>query len=160
MDLLCETGLWHCETDPILLEAAILNLIVNARDAMPDGGSLLVEAANVSVDVGSQAAERGVSGGDYVRIVVSDTGHGMSAEVVERAFEPFFTTKEVGKGSGLGLSQVYGFMKQSNGYVVIDSAPRKGTAVSLYLPRIVAPLESKAAQKAHVEHVPGAAKRC
>jgi signal transduction histidine kinase len=155
MDLVCETGLWQCETDPILLEAAILNLVVNARDAMPDGGSLLVKAANVSVDAGDQAAARGVSSGDYVQIVVSDTGHGMASEVAERAFEPFFTTKEAGKGSGLGLSQVYGFTKQSHGHVLVDSAPGMGTAVSLYLPRTVTPLEAKTARKAQVDEVAG-----
>jgi signal transduction histidine kinase len=135
MDFTYGHGLWHCRTDPILLEAALLNLVVNARDAMGDGGSLLIEAANLSVDEAGPEAARGVVAGSYVRLALSDTGRGMAPEVAERAFEPFFTTKEAGKGGGLGLSQVYGFVKQSKGHVVIDTAPGRGTAVTLYLPR-------------------------
>jgi signal transduction histidine kinase len=127
--------LWHCRVDPVQIEAAILNLVVNARDAMPQGGKLCVESANDSVGVASSEVERGVLAGDYVRVKVSDTGLGMEPEVVDRVFEPFFTTKEVGKGSGLGLSQVYGFVKQSDGHILIDSTPGAGTTVTLYLPR-------------------------
>src|SRR5262249_4414356 len=108
----CGPDLWNCRVDAVQLEAAILNLVVNARDAMARGGKVNMEAMNVSVGATSVEAARGVPIADYVRIAVSDTGHGMSAEVIERVFEPFFTTKEVGKGSGLGLSQVYGFVKQ------------------------------------------------
>jgi signal transduction histidine kinase len=153
MDFVYVPDLGHCQTDPILLEAAILNLVVNARDAMLDGGSLLIEAANVSVDHASPVAARGVAAGEYVRLVVSDTGHGMAPDVAERAFEPFFTTKEAGKGSGLGLSQVYGFIKQSKGHALIDSAPGGGTAISLYLPRIAAGAEPSAAQEVGIEQV-------
>jgi signal transduction histidine kinase len=131
----CAPQLWECRIDPVQLEAAILNLVVNARDAMLEGGSLRIEVANVSVDEASPEAQRAVVAGDYVRIVVSDTGCGMAPEVIDRAFEPFFTTKEVGKGSGLGLSQVYGSITQASGHVLIDSAPGKGTAISLYLQR-------------------------
>jgi signal transduction histidine kinase len=141
----CASGLWHCRVDPVQFEAAILNLVVNARDAMPEGGTLCVESANGSVGAASSEVERGVLVGDYVRIAVSDTGQGMAPEVVDRVFEPFFTTKEVGKGSGLGLSQVYGFIKQSDGHILIDSAPGKGTTVTLYLPRSASANESAAA---------------
>ena len=155
LDFVCAPGVWYCQTDRMLLEAAILNLVVNARDAMLDAGSLLIEAANVAVGPASPEAGRGVGAGDYVRIVVSDTGHGMMPEVVERAFEPFFTTKEAGKGSGLGLSQVYGFVKQSNGHVLLDTSPGEGTSVSLYLPRVGASFEPSAPPEAPVEDVAG-----
>jgi len=124
--------LWHCRVDSVQFEAAILNLVVNARDAMPEGGKLSVKSANVSL---GEDPERGVPAGDYVQIAVSDTGHGMAPDVLDRVFEPFFTTKEVGKGSGLGRSQVYGFVKQSDGHILIDSTSGEGTTVTLYLPR-------------------------
>ena len=155
IDFVYGPGVRICETDPILLEAAILNLVVNARDAMLDGGTLLVEAANISIDHASPQADRGVAVGEYVRIAVSDTGHGMAADVAERAFEPFFTTKEAGKGSGLGLSQVYGFVKQSKGHVLIDSVAGKGTAISLYLPRVAAELQPVAGPEVSGENAAG-----
>jgi signal transduction histidine kinase len=144
----CGPDLWNCRVDPVQLEAAVLNLVVNARDAMPRGGKLNIEAVNVSLGTTSGEAERGVPTGDYVKIVVSDTGQGMSPETLERVFEPFFTTKEVGKGSGLGLSQVYGFVKQSGGHILIDSTPDKGTALSLYLPRSAPPADESTAASA------------
>jgi signal transduction histidine kinase len=150
----CASDLWHCRVDPVQLEAAILNLVVNARDAMAQGGKLHVESANVSVAAASREVERGVLARDYVRIVASDTGQGMTPEVVDRVFEPFFTTKEVGKGSGLGLSQVYGFVKQSNGHILIDSTPGEGTIVTLYLPR-TASAEGPAAADARPDAAPG-----
>jgi PAS domain S-box-containing protein len=119
--------------DSARFESALLNLVVNARDAMPEGGQLKITTANVTLrthEAGSLPA------GDYVRVTVSDTGTGMPPEVVARAFEPFFTTKEVGKGTGLGLSQVYGFIKQSDGDVVIESREGEGTSVSIYLPAV------------------------
>ena len=140
----------------VQLEAAILNLVVNARDAMPEGGKLRIEMANVAVGIAGGEAERGVVAGDYVRIVVSDTGHGMPPEVIDRVFEPFFTTKEVGKGSGLGLSQVYGFVKQSDGHILINSTPGEGTAFTLYLPRSDVSIElSSARDDARAHEAPG-----
>jgi PAS domain S-box-containing protein len=123
--------------DPNELESALLNLAVNARDAMPMGGRLTIATARMRID-DAEAAARDMASGDYVLIAVSDTGTGMTPEVVARAFEPFFTTKEVGQGSGLGLPQVYGFVKQSGGLVKIESMPGRGTTVELYLPRLAA----------------------
>ena len=125
---------WHCRTDPHQLETAILNLAINARDAMPQGGMLTLRTENRVVS--KQAASAwGAGGGEYVLVSISDTGTGMSPDTLARAFEPFFTTKEVGKGTGLGLSQVYGFAKQSGGFVTIQSAPGSGSTVSIFLPR-------------------------
>jgi len=127
--------LWRCGADPHQLEAAILNLAINSRDAMPHGGPLTLITANVTVT--ADLAERWDGRpGDYVAVSVRDAGQGMPPDLVGRVFEPFFTTKAVGKGTGLGLSQVYGFAKQSGGFVAIDSAPGRGTTVSIYLPRI------------------------
>jgi signal transduction histidine kinase/CheY-like chemotaxis protein len=131
--------LWPCTVDPAQLENAILNLAINARDAMPEGGKLTIEANNRHLDDQYIATHPGLSVGDYVAIAVSDTGCGMSPAVVEHAFEPFFTTKEVGKGSGLGLAMVYGFVKQSGGYVNLYSEPGHGTTVRLYFPRSEGP---------------------
>jgi nitrogen-specific signal transduction histidine kinase len=131
--------LWLCHVDPSLLETALLNLALNGRDAMPDGGVLEIETRNVVLD--DEAADH--PAGSYVRLSVTDTGSGMPPEVRERVFEPFFTTKETGKGTGLGLSMVYGFVRQSGGHVSIDSTLGVGTTVTLCLP--------KAAQKPVVE---------
>jgi PAS domain S-box-containing protein len=126
-------GLWHAFADPAQLENALLNLALNARDAMPQGGALSIEAENVELASNGLPAGSDIVPGSFVRIRVADTGTGMPPEVLQRAFEPFFTTKEVGKGSGLGLSMVYGFVKQSGGHIEIDSAPDRGTRVDLYL---------------------------
>lgn len=127
-------ALWPTLIDPLQMENALLNLAVNARDAMPGGGRLTIAAANVELRERAVRETEGLSPGRYVKLVVSDTGSGMPDEVARQAFEPFFTTKEVGKGSGLGLSMVYGFAKQSGGHCEIESRPDKGTSVTLYLP--------------------------
>ena len=127
-------GLWRCYADPSEVENAILNLAVNARDAMPGGGKLTVETANAHIDDTYARSRPDVTAGQYAMVCVTDTGSGMAQDVVERAFEPFFTTKPVGKGTGLGLSQVFGFAKQSGGHVAIYSEVGQGTTVKLYLP--------------------------
>src|SRR5260370_34681496 len=126
--------LWCTLCDPNQLESALLNLAINARDAMPDGGKLTISTANARIE-GITADTPALSPGDYICIAVTDTGVGMSAEVAARAFDPFFTTKPIGQGTGLGLSMIYGFARQSNGHVTIDSKLARGTSVKLYLPR-------------------------
>jgi signal transduction histidine kinase/CheY-like chemotaxis protein len=128
-------GLWQVKADPAQLENAILNLAVNARDAMPGGGRLTIETLNAFVD-DAYAQEYAIDAGQYVLIAVADTGAGMAPEVIAKAFDPFFTTKGAGKGTGLGLSQVYGFVRQSGGHVKIYSELGVGTSVKIYLPRL------------------------
>jgi PAS domain S-box-containing protein len=127
-------GLCHVQADPAQLENALLNLAINARDSMPDGGTLHLETAHASIGANETSDRTELSPGDYVTLAVTDTGHGMPPDVMERVFEPFFTTKGVGEGSGLGLSMVYGFAVQSGGGVSIDSTQGDGTTVTLYLP--------------------------
>jgi CheY-like chemotaxis protein len=125
-------GAWDVLADRAQLELALVNLIINARDAMPDGGTIVVDAKSATVEPGS---ETGVQAGDYVRIAVTDNGSGISPQDLDKVMDPFFTTKTVGKGSGLGLSMVYGFAKQSNGAFRIESKLGSGTTAELWLPR-------------------------
>ncbi len=131
-------NLWQVRADASEIENALLNLAINARDAMPNGGRIIVETGNATLDdsFAKMAHIDGAKPGDYVRLSVSDTGSGMSKEILSRAFEPFFTTKEQGKGTGLGLASIYGFVRQSGGYVTIYSETGEGTTVNLYLPRV------------------------
>jgi signal transduction histidine kinase len=129
--------LWPVFVDPNQLESALLNLALNARDAMAGRGSLTIETANCHIEEAESAAHPGVGPGEYVMISIADTGCGMPQEVRDKAFDPFFTTKGAGKGTGLGLSQVNGFVTRSGGRCIIDSTPGRGTTVKLYLPRYV-----------------------
>lgn len=135
LEIHSEPGLWYVRADPAQLEQVVMNLVVNARDAMPHGGDLTLSVGNLAVRREDGVWESLVPPGEYLRFSVRDTGQGMSEEVRARAFEPFFTTKPVGKGSGLGLATVYGIVKQSGGFVWIDSAPGAGTTVTVLLPR-------------------------
>ena len=139
-------GLWRTHVDGNELESLLLNLAVNARDAMPNGGKLTIETANANLDETYVREQVGLAAGQYVLIAVSDTGSGMSPEVIAKAFDPFFTTKATGKGTGLGLSQAYGFIKQSGGHIKIYSEIGQGTTVKIYLPRFLGENVSVATQ--------------
>ena len=136
IEVICAVGLWHAKIDPQLLQNALINLVLNARDAMPDGGRITIEAANVALDAAYAQHEIEVAPGDYVMVAVSDTGTGVAPEVLAKLFQPFVTTKR--EGIGLGLPMVYGFIKQSHGHVKVYSEPNQGTTIKLYLPRTVA----------------------
>ena len=135
LDLVHGRDLWPVKVDVSQFEQVVVNLAVNARDAMPDGGKLSVRTANVTADEATQLAYKGMPAAEYVRIDVIDTGTGIPAEIVDKIFEPFFSTKEVGKGTGLGLSTVYGIVKQTGGFIYVDSEPGKGTSFRIFLPR-------------------------
>ncbi|CEG07432.1 Blue-light-activated protein [Afipia felis] len=156
LDVVHGRDLWPVKVDVSQFEQVIVNLAVNARDAMPEGGKLAVKTSNVSAQDVARLQAKGMPAADYVRIEVSDTGTGMTAEIVDKIFEPFFSTKEVGKGTGLGLSTVYGIVKQTGGFIYVDSTPGQGTMFSIYLPRHIvekdaepqAPVAEAAAAKA------------
>ena len=135
-EFLLDRELWLASVDPGQLTSALLNLVLNARDAMPDGGRLTVEVRNAALDKAYAEQHGDVRPGEYVMVAVTDTGTGMTPDVAARAFEPFFTTKDVGKGTGLGLSMVYGFAQQSGGSMQIDSRLKRGTAITLFFPRV------------------------
>ena len=149
-------GLWRSFVDAHQLETTILNLVVNARDAMPEGGKLTIETANAYLDDSYARDQADVQAGQYVMIGVSDTGHGMTPEVVAKAFDPFFTTKGAGRGTGLGLSQVYGFVKQSGGHVKIYSEPGHGATIKVYLPRHHGAVDDSIAAKTSSTDLPRA----
>ncbi|WP_095058110.1 PAS domain-containing protein [Pseudomonas sp. Irchel s3f7] len=136
-------NIWRVNTDVSQLENALLNLVINARDAMPDGGELRIETANAYLDGSEITTLEPVNAGDYVMIAVSDNGTGMTPSVLAKAFDPFFTTKPIGQGTGLGLSMIYGFAQQSGGHVSLFSLPGRGTSVRLYLPRLHSTEEEK-----------------
>jgi len=148
-------GLWRCEIDRSQVENVLVNLAVNARDAMPDGGSLTIETANVVLDDEYVIGRDDLVSGQYVMLAVTDSGTGMSEEVINHAIEPFYTTKEVGQGSGLGLSMVYGFVKQSGGHLSIYSEIDEGSTVKLYLPRSLAGLSHKSMDQPPVPETDG-----
>jgi signal transduction histidine kinase len=147
--------IWPCFVDTGQLENAIVNLAVNARDAMPDGGALVIETANLRLGPSEHLPGGDLAPGDYVTIAVTDTGVGMSDDVIAKAFDPFFTTKSLGRGTGLGLSQVFGFVKQSGGHIALASQPGRGTTVTLYLPRFAGALEPDQAKLAGVADAGG-----
>ena len=153
LETVLAAGVWRIHADPNQLENAVLNLAVNARDAMLGGGRLTIETQNTHLDARYVSAHLGVPAGQYVLIAVTDTGAGMSEDIVAKAFDPFFTTKEVGKGTGLGLSQVYGFVKQSGGHVKIYSEPGQGTSLKIYLPRLTG-VETSAEQSESAREIP------
>lgn len=144
LDMQLGDQLWVAEADPNQLESALLNLALNARDAMPDGGRLVVETYNQRLDPGFTGPQNNLEPGDYVVLSVRDSGCGMPEHIINRAFDPFFTTKPIGQGTGLGLSMIYGFSKQSHGHVTLHSEVGKGTTVNLFLPRFCGDLEPQA----------------
>jgi CheY-like chemotaxis protein len=153
-----DPGLARCRVDPAQFQSAMLNLVMNARDATQAGGRITIATANTVAGPGREPLDVELAPGGYVTATVRDTGSGMAPEVRAHAFDPFFTTKEVGKGSGLGLSQVYGFAKQSGGDVSVESEPGRGTSVRLYLPSLGMPEEARAALAEEKEPREGPAK--
>jgi two-component system, cell cycle sensor histidine kinase and response regulator CckA len=151
LDLKHGRDLWFVKADVNQFEQVIVNLAVNARDAMPDGGKLSIRTANIEAAEAARLNLTGLAAADYVSIEVGDTGVGIPPEVMDKIFEPFFTTKEVGKGTGLGLSTVFGIVKQSNGFIYVDSAVGRGTTFRIFLPRHVPSAEEEASEAAKAE---------
>jgi two-component system cell cycle sensor histidine kinase/response regulator CckA len=159
LDLVHGRDLWPVKVDVSQFEQVIVNLAVNARDAMPDGGKLIIRTANVTTEDAGKLAYKGMPAADYVRIEVADTGTGIPADIRDKIFEPFFSTKEVGKGTGLGLSTVYGIVKQTGGFIYVESEPGQGTSFHIFLPRHQAGAEPQVeASVAPAAAAPGAAK--
>jgi two-component system cell cycle sensor histidine kinase/response regulator CckA len=158
LDLVHGRDLWPVKVDVSQFEQVIVNLAVNARDAMPDGGKLSVKTGNLTAGDAAQLAFKGMPAADYVRIDVGDTGTGIPADIRDKIFEPFFSTKEVGKGTGLGLSTVYGIVKQTGGFIYVDSEEGKGTTFSIFLPRHHAEQEAQAEPPAEAAGANGAAR--
>ena len=156
LDFVHGRDLWPVKVDVSQFEQVIVNLAVNARDAMPDGGKLKVKTANVSTAESAQLAYKGMPAAEYVRIDISDTGTGIAADIRDKIFEPFFSTKEVGKGTGLGLSTVYGIVKQTGGFVYVESEEGKGTSFSIFLPRHHGEEEAQEAPKSEAAHAANA----
>ncbi len=147
--------LWPTEIDPGEFQDAILNLVINARDAMPYGGELLIETGNRHLDTDSATINPGFESGDYVQLMIRDTGAGMDKETLDHIFEPFFTTKPEGKGTGLGMSMVYGFVKRNGGYIKVYSEPDVGTTIRIYFPRTSSPVMDETSMEAHKNELPG-----
>jgi two-component system, cell cycle sensor histidine kinase and response regulator CckA len=158
LDLVHGRDLWPVKVDVSQFEQVVVNLAVNARDAMADGGKLTVRTGNVTADEAAQLSYKGLPAADYVRIDISDTGTGIPADIVDKIFEPFFSTKEVGKGTGLGLSTVYGIVKQTGGFVYVDSVPGEGTSFRIFLPRHRPELETQPEAQGTAGAANGAAK--
>jgi two-component system, cell cycle sensor histidine kinase and response regulator CckA len=153
-----QADLWLVKADRSQIEQVVMNLAVNARDAMPDGGKLTVKTGNVTAEESAQLAFKGMPAAEYVRIDVGDTGTGIPADIRDKIFEPFFSTKEVGKGTGLGLSTVYGIVKQTGGFIYVASEEGKGTTFSIFLPRHHAEKELQAGPHAQAAGANGVAK--
>ena len=150
---------WPTRADPGQFQSAIVNMAVNARDAMPQGGKLVVETRNILLDDDHADFQSELKPGEYVQLSISDTGTGMPPEIRDRVFEPFFTTKEKGRGTGLGLAMVYGFVKQSGGHVTIYSEVGHGTTINLYLPRADAASVASASKRTKAASIPTRARR-